>query len=207
MQNELDNIKNATQETFWSVLSRYTISIPRMQRDYAQGRIESDVEQKRENLLNDIFDSLATKERLDLNFIYGNVVNDKFIPIDGQQRLTTLFLLYWYFSVLSNKKEGAISSTLSKFTYETRDVTRQFCERLVKDVELDIPNLAKNDIISAIKDYYWFFNDFEYDPSIRSMLVMLQAIHDKVRKIGFDKCKEYFDLLISNDCPLCFSYA
>lgn len=206
MQNELDNIKNATQETFWSVLSRYTISIPRMQRDYAQGRIESDVEQKRENLLNDIFDSLATKERLDLNFIYGNVVNDKFIPIDGQQRLTTLFLLYWYFSVLSNKKEGAISSTLSKFTYETRDVTRQFCERLVKDVELDIPNLAKNDIISAIKDYYWFFNDFEYDPSIRSMLVMLQAIHDKVRKIGFDKCKEYFDLLISDDCPLCFLF-
>lgn len=51
MQNELDNIKNATQETFWSVLSRYTISIPRMQRDYAQGRIESDVEQKKRKLI------------------------------------------------------------------------------------------------------------------------------------------------------------
>ena len=206
MQNELDNIKNATQETFWSVLSRYTISIPRMQRNYAQGRREIDVAQKRENLLNDIFDALSSKERLDLNFIYGNVTNDKFIPIDGQQRLTTLFLLYWYFSVLGNKKNDDVVSILSKFTYETRDVTRQFCERLVKNVELDIPNLPKNDIVSAIKDYYWFFNDFEYDPSIDSMLVMLQAINDKVRKIGFDVCQDYFDLLISDECPLCFLF-
>ena len=189
MQNELDNIKNATKETFWSVLSKYTILIPRMQRNYAQGRREIDVAQKRENLLNDIFYALSSKERLDLNFIYGNIANEKFIPIDGQQRLTTLFLLYWYFSVLSDKKSDDVVSTLSKFTYETRDVTRQFCERLVKNVELDIPNLPKNDIVSAIKDYYWFFNDFEYDPSIDSMLVMLQAINDKVRKIGFDVCR------------------
>ncbi|MCR4660476.1 MAG: DUF262 domain-containing protein [Clostridia bacterium] len=207
MQNEIENIKYATRETFWSILSRYTISIPRMQRNYAQGRErEINVTQKRETLLNDIFDALSSKERLDLNFIYGNVTNEKFIPIDGQQRLTTLFLLYWYFSVLGNKKNDYVVSILSKFTYETRDVTRQFCERLVKDVELVIPNLPKNDIGSAIKDYYWFFNDFEYDPSIASMLVMLQAINDKVRKIGFDVCQSYFDLLISEECPLCFLF-
>ena len=62
MQNELENIKNAKQETFWTVLNKYTISIPRMQRNYAQGRRESDVEQKRENLLNDIFEALETKK-------------------------------------------------------------------------------------------------------------------------------------------------
>ena len=60
MQNDLANIKNATQETFWTVLNKYTISIPRMQRNYAQGRIESDVEQKRENYRTRVKNELVT---------------------------------------------------------------------------------------------------------------------------------------------------
>ena len=108
MNNEDLNIKNATQETFWGVINKYKICIPKMQRNYAQGRNESDVVQKRENLLNDIFNALTMKNKLDLNFIYGNIVDDKFIPIDGQQRLTTLFLVYWYFSILCNRKDNPV---------------------------------------------------------------------------------------------------
>ena len=33
-----NNVKNATKESFWSVINKYFISIPRMQRNYAQGR-------------------------------------------------------------------------------------------------------------------------------------------------------------------------
>lgn len=201
-----NNVKNASKETFWSILNEYTICVPRMQRNYAQGRKEIDVAQKRDNLLNDIFESLDKDISLDLNFIYGNDVNGIFTPIDGQQRLTTLFLLHWYFMVLSGKRTDDNIKMLLKFTYETRDVTRQFCQRLVKDVDLDLEKINENNLIKTIEDYYWYFNDFELDSSISSMLVVLQSIHDKVQLRGFEKCKKYFDLLISKECPLTFLF-
>ncbi|HHX70242.1 MAG TPA: DUF262 domain-containing protein [Gallicola sp.] len=201
-----NNVKNATKESFWSVINKYFISIPRMQRNYAQGREEPEITQKRENLLNDIFESLEIDKTLDLNFIYGNVKNDEFIPIDGQQRLTTLFLLHWYLMILSGKTTDENVKILLKFTYETRDVTKLFCQRLVKDVRFDLENIEENDLTRAIKDYYWFFSDFELDPSISSMLVMLQSVHEKVIEIGFEKSKSFFDLLISKESPISFLF-
>ena len=70
------------------------IEIPMIQRDYAQGREnESEV---RTRFLDAIFDSLTDERDLDLDFVYGSVseANKTFIPLDGQQRLTTLYLLY-----------------------------------------------------------------------------------------------------------------
>ena len=207
----INDAKNASKETFWSLIKKYYISIPRMQRNYAQGRKEPEINQKRENLLNDIFDALNNKKSLDLNFVYGNeykLDNDKvlFVPIDGQQRLTTLFLLYWYFLILSNSKTEETKNILLKFTYETRDVTKQFCQKLINEVDLDLEKITNDDLINTIKDYYWFFSDFDYDSSISSMLVMLQSIHEKTRKIGFEKCKSYFELLISDQCPITFLF-
>ena len=51
----------------------------------------------RANLLKDMKLAVtAQSPPLDLNFIYGKLVGEKFIPLDGQQRLTTLYLLYLY---------------------------------------------------------------------------------------------------------------
>ena len=85
---------------------RKTIShvlIPMIQRPYAQGRKSQ--EGVRKKFLNDIFTVLCDKEarHLELNFLYGTFVTldgDKnvFELLDGQQRMTTLFLLHWYLS-------------------------------------------------------------------------------------------------------------
>ena len=80
------------------------------------------------------------------------------IPIDGQQRLTTLFLLHWYFAVKENKLSEEVKGVLRKFTYETRLSSRDFCAGLVEyggDYQNLFDNKATNDIQSAIIDSAW----------------------------------------------------
>ena len=72
------------------------ITIPIIQRDYAQGRKDKGFIRK--NFLKSIKDSLEKNENLTLDFVYGNTEGEKFFPLDGQQRLTTLWLVYWYLS-------------------------------------------------------------------------------------------------------------
>lgn len=201
-----ENKTIATRESFWSLLKKCEIEIPRMQRNYAQGREEVDINQKRENLIDDLFTALEEQKRIDLNFVYGNVYNNKLIPIDGQQRLTTLFLLYWYFMQLSNKRDIENKKKLLRFTYETRDVTGKFCNKLVNDVIINFNDIKNNNIADIIKDYYWFFRDFANDSSVKSMLVMLQSIHLKACNIGMKKCQKYWELLISEECPITFLF-
>ncbi len=49
----------------------------------------------RKNLIRDIKKCLEnTTKKIDFNFIYGTVSGDVFYPVDGQQRLTSLYLLH-----------------------------------------------------------------------------------------------------------------
>jgi hypothetical protein len=68
-----------------------------IQRDYAQGRQGEAVGRIRANFLDAICSAvLAEGKYIGLDFVFGDVEVDKFYPLDGQQRLTTLFLLHWY---------------------------------------------------------------------------------------------------------------
>ena len=88
---------NSSTHTFWELILSYKIIIPPLQRDYAQGRKKNaEIEQIRNSLIEEIFESLVTNKPLVLNFIYGEKADSRFVPIDGQQRLTTFFLLHWY---------------------------------------------------------------------------------------------------------------
>jgi uncharacterized protein with ParB-like and HNH nuclease domain len=111
---------------FNDLINEHSIQIPIIQRDYAQGR--KNQKEVRDNFLNAIFNCLKNNEPIKLDFIYGSVVDSKFQPLDGQQRLTTLFLLHWYGAtkeeLLSSKN---VSDLLQKFTYETRISSREFC--------------------------------------------------------------------------------
>ena len=52
------------------------------------------------------------------------------MPLDGQQRLTTLFLLHWYAAKRENIPAGQWE-VLKKFSYATRPSARRFCEQLL----------------------------------------------------------------------------
>jgi len=68
------------------------IEIPLFQRDYAQGRKDAQVRQVRERFLADLCAALEVNgKELHLDFVFGDVVNGTLYPLDGQQRLTTLF--------------------------------------------------------------------------------------------------------------------
>ena len=72
------------------------IEIPLFQRDYAQGRKGAMVERIRTSFLNVLHGAVTGGNAVSLDFVYGDVENRTFRPLDGQQRLTTLFLLHWY---------------------------------------------------------------------------------------------------------------
>ena len=112
-------------KTLWGILNERRIEIPIIQRDYAQGRIGK--EHLRERFLGKMFDVLCGKGgTMTLDFVYGTIENDALYPLDGQQRLTTLWLLHWYIALKSDNL-SANKDIFNCFTYETRISSREFC--------------------------------------------------------------------------------
>ena len=106
--------------SFWKFIGNYQIEIPIIQRDYAQGRLGK--EYLRNNFLGNLKQALdyqLPESALKLDFVYGSEDEGKLSPLDGQQRLTTLWLLHWYVALRAGKLEEA-SVRLRNFTYETR---------------------------------------------------------------------------------------
>lgn len=201
----MDNNDNRT--TFLGLLREYTVNIPRIQRDYAQGREQETTKVIRGRFLDKLLEAIQTEEHaIHLDFVYGlerpGVTGEKiFLPIDGQQRLTTLFLLHWYF--LDAKDVGC----LENFRYETRSTTGVFLRMLLekRDILLDKKDDAK--LSKIIQDRNWFQASWKYDPSISGMLVMLDAIEKKSkdanlepRGVSADSLKQItFDLILLDE--------
>ncbi len=149
------------------------IVIPIIQRDYAQGRISPAVNRIRSRFLDALYQAV-TKEPIVLDFIYGDIdKKGELTPLDGQQRLTTLFLLHWYAAKRANVSEKE-SFFLKKFSYETRYSARDFCERLA-----DFTPTFEGVLSKEIENQYWFPLSWKKDPTIHAMLVMLDDIDEK----------------------------
>ncbi|ETI91004.1 MAG: hypothetical protein Q607_CBUC00038G0020 [Clostridium butyricum DORA_1] len=176
-------------ETLFELLTKYKVEIPIVQRDYAQGRKDGHSTRVRKKLLNDMKSAvLGNTAPLDLNFVYGKSQNEKFIPLDGQQRLTTLFLLHIY--AYSNNEDKDITNLLLRFTYETRKSSRDFLEKLVENRK----SIFESEVCPSeeIKDSTWFTYSWKNDPTVMSILVMLDDI-----KAEFDDV-ENLSLRLSN---------
>ncbi len=157
--------------SFFKLIDKYSIEIPIIQRDYAQGR--RDKKSIRKAFLNALFESIDGNKELILDFIYGSIIDDTFQPLDGQQRLTTLFLLHWYASL----KEGNLNDNkniLMRFTYETRISSRNFCQSLVSNT-VDMTSDTK--LSDLITDSSWFYLSWMKDPTIDAMLRTIDDIH------------------------------
>lgn len=188
--------------TFWELINEYKVKIPLVQRDYAQGRIDERSTDIRNLLLEHLKEAIEGKRFVDFDFVYGTVTDDEedkiLIPIDGQQRLTTLFLLYWYFSIKENVN---IMGTLSRFSYETRISARDFTAALVQEDPLfdEIRNERFSEMLIEKK---WFQYQWLQDPTVQAMLVMLDAIHEKYQDIELN----VIPLIISEECPITFHF-
>lgn len=165
--------------SFWELLNNHNVEIPIIQRDYAQGRIGK--EELRNNFLSALYDALNDNKRIMLDFIYGSNKNNVFQPLDGQQRLTTLFLIYWYAALKENMLFEEIKNILNNFSYETRASSREFCQSLVNK-HINIIDF-KGKLSDKIIDSSWFFLSWKKDPTIDSMLRVIDDIHNKFSSI------------------------
>lgn len=208
--------------SFFKIFSKknYKLVIPIIQRDYAQGRTNDDTKEVRTEFLDALYNYLEeNRPNRDLDFVYGTLQKGDnteervhFIPLDGQQRLTTLFLLHWFLYQISDNtelkndfREKLLDGDKSQFTYETRQSSIDFCDALMR-AEIDMGSLLMikdkddNDIPSlsaTLQNENWYYRIWNNDPTIQSMLVMLDAIYLK-----FNKKAEFFERLMDEDNPI-----
>lgn len=149
------------------------IEIPLFQRDYAQGRPSDPVRRIRSDFLDVLRRAVAGDhhDAVGLDFVYGGVEDGTLRPLDGQQRLTTLFLLHWY---LASRSGNLGEDGWTSFSYATRQSARMFCESLVSH-----PLPVATGPSEWIKDQPWYLFLWRHDPTISSMLVMLDGIHER----------------------------
>lgn len=203
---------NSRQYTFWELINSYKIVIPIIQRAYAQGRDSIKISEIRRNFLDTLYEMIENKEKsVDLDFVYGSIkllkysqseTEDKiFTPLDGQQRLTTLFLLHWY---LARDESGSLSNEykelLRNFTYETRTSSKEFCRDLINNsIVIEDNHSAKEVILNST----WFFIAWQKDPTIKSMLNMIEDIHEKFKK---NRNQLFNNLVSKTDKPITFQF-
>jgi len=200
--------------TLYKILQSESIEIPIIQRDYAQGRINKVY--LRERMLGNLVKALKTNEPLSLDFVYGTKEQDAMWPLDGQQRLTTLWLLHWYLALRTGELSTA-SQWLRKFTYETRTSSRDFINSLCS-IDAKIFMRSKIKIVDFIVDQTWYYSKYKQDPTIQGMLRTLGGtritnsenvdIADGIEEfLGSDtNCLTYWHRLLADDCPIHFLY-
>ncbi|WP_158652298.1 DUF262 domain-containing protein, partial [Helicobacter bizzozeronii] len=161
------------------------IEIPMLQRDYAQGR------KSQENIackfLKALFRVLegeedeGTKNTLHLDLVYGYENGSVFKLIDGQQRVTTLWLLHFLLYKQAHRLEE-IKEQLSYFTYHTRESSKEFCEKLLEE---DFEWAQQpSEVIRQNEGSFGDVSDLENDPTIKAMIHMLDLIYDHLKDNG-----------------------
>lgn len=163
--------------TLWKALEQYHIVIPTIQRDYAQGRKnDPKITQIRKAFLQALVQSLTENQELELDFVYGSLNQKTLELLDGQQRLTTLFLLHCYLvhkNKLNIKEIDVIKERLQKFSYQTRTSSKLFISQLVEKLaEMEWSGKPS----MAIENEAWFLAVWRKDPTIISILTMLDEL-------------------------------
>ena len=204
---------------FYKFISEFKIEIPRIQRDYVQGRaITSEQIERRGDFVNNMISSLKDENKTCvLDFVYGFTSDDigskTFIPLDGQQRLTSLYLLHWYFLFLLRKKERLsltkvdvydkenkkMSLLNGRFCYNNRISSTEFCKRLTS-IEFGVFNFDVEGTIKAvILGQAWFDDEWMSDPTIETMMEMLLVFEEKLCDESYTELKTMAERLFNED--------
>jgi hypothetical protein len=171
------------KESFWSLLQSNKITIPIIQRSYTQGGRgvpgqKDEAKNKGVLFLHRLLEALLDDNPIELDFIYGSLAGNALQPLDGQQRLTTLFLLHWYIAQKEKKLTEDAIKILQRFSYETRISSRYFCEALC---QFSLNDYCDDNIVETIKNQPWFILSWANDPSVLSMFGMLEEIDKRLR--------------------------
>ena len=170
-----------------------------------------DERDKRDRFVDQLLKALSDpNDEVQLTFIYGkqeraqhlsNVNHtDSFVPLDGQQRLTTLFLLSWiliqkvktdeqvFSSIEAMPKYKSFYKGLNSFCYQTRTSSEEFCSSIISE---EIKGVKQLPISKRIMSQSWANDEWNLDPTVHAMLQMLDEIEEQLSKYN---C---YDLLVN----------
>lgn len=211
MYNKIEqNIKleSGQEYTLYELFNgKNRIIIPDLQRDYCWGDKAWDKEaEKPRELVSRFVESLISSfnekpnDKLTLGLIYGYESPHFNIQLcDGQQRITTLFLLL---GMINRKTENGFQQLLisdaeleddkePNLLYAIRESTLYFLSDLVCEFFL------QNDIkIEDITKKEWYFKEYDLDASIQSMLKAIKLIDNKLSEIN--NYSEFGNFIVNN---------
>lgn len=183
------------------------IEIPIIQRNYVQGNDKT----IRCHFVNYLVNALTQQSAVELDFVYGAERQDTqltdncapnncapqvgrvLIPLDGQQRLTTLWLLHGYLLALeqvsnnpeqlSPEKRETQCQLLARFVYETRQSAKDFCGYWLQEVT----QRACQELVETPSEYLrncaWFDPEWEKEGTVTAMLGMLDEVASKRKEL------------------------
>lgn len=171
--------------SFPEFMDEYDVIIPKIQRDYAQGRDDSQGKKALERFSKYLVDALYKDQEESLDFVYGTVEGSgkKIKPLDGQQRLTTLLLLACLLGEHTKQdKEGKDRNW--SFSYESRSMTQAFIDSILdkNNLKKAIKDTNDNNLSATIKTSEWFLSIWEEDYSVHGMLNMLDSLWNAIKK-------------------------
>ena len=179
------------------------IEIPIIQRNYVQGNDKT----IRRHFVDYLVKALTQQSPVELDFVYGAERQDTqltdncapnncapqvgkvLIPLDGQQRLTTLWLLHGYLLALelvnnhpeqlSPEERKAQCQLLARFVYETRQSAKDFCGYWLQEVtQRACPELVDKPS-KYLRNCAWFDPEWEKEGTVTAMLGMLDEMATK----------------------------
>ena len=182
---------NTGRYTFMELLEFKNLDqfvIPEIQRDYVWSIPEVS------DLLEYIFDGFKTNSNTDvpyLGFIYA--YNDKdyvhrYILVDGQQRMTTLYLLLLACYRKMNKRlpQYLIFHEKPKIDYKVRQATHDFLIDFLKSAFISTDN-----DITSIDDQVWYHAEYANDPTINNMICNYSHIWDWLDRLSPEELPKF----------------
>lgn len=183
------------------------IIIPDFQRDYCWGdqthgkKHDTDIVS---SFLDTLIEEFNSNQNSDVLLgkidVYEHPKNHIYLT-DGQQRLTSLYLLLGmlYRNEQDAKQKEKIGHCLISDFEETYDVNEPYLQYAVRETTVfflkDLVNeffLKGNELqVADIKKQPWYFNEYDLDPSVISMLSALSIIEKKQRDICIERFSEF----------------
>lgn len=213
MKNHISKLESGKTYSLGQIFSKeFCIAIPDLQRDYCWGLETYDRKGKQQGeLVSGFLASLkdnwqersASEEFTPMGLIYGyEWPKGTYQLCDGQQRITTFFLLAgelyksplvsdeaksYLYDILVKDKDGSVSGLL----YSIRETTLYFLSDLVTNYflqdscELDFYNLKERDehhsVLKPDGRPAWYFLEYDNDPTIQSILGAIYTIRKFLR--------------------------
>lgn len=183
------------------------IEIPIIQRNYVQGNDKT----IRRHFVKYLVKALTQQSSVELDFVYGAERQDTrltdncapnncapqvgkvLIPLDGQQRLTTLWLLHGYLLALeqvsnnpeqlSPEERETQCQLLARFVYETRQSAKDFCGYWLQEVTQRACRELVDKPSKYLRNCAWFDPEWEKEGTVTAMLGMLDEVASKRKEL------------------------